>query len=223
MATVVLQWHGLACVALTQKHDVGDVTVITDPFGPEDGIKLPRSIAADIVVLSVPLVKHRPADLVGGQPFVIDHAGEYESKGVSIFGMRVPPAEDGQRGAAAAKQPCTVYRFEMDDLTIVHLGYINRPLTDSESEQFADADVLLLPVGGQGHALDPRDAAAVVTSLEPRVVVPILFQLPGLSRTLDPVERFIKEVGLKPETVEKLKLTKKDLPQEETKLYRLLP
>jgi len=45
--------------------------------------------------------------------------------------------------------------------------------------------------------------------------------LPGMKLKLDAVDKFVKEMGVKPEETDKLKLAKKDLPQEETKLVIL--
>jgi hypothetical protein len=41
----------------------------------------------------------------------------------------------------------------------------------------------------------------------------------GLNFKAEGIEKFIKASGLKPENVDKLKIFKKDLPQDDTKLY----
>ena len=56
-------------------------------------------------------------------------------------------------------------------------------------------------------------AAEIVRQLEPKVVVPMHYQTAALSRELDPVENFLKEMGVKeiePQT--KLSFTKSNLP-----------
>jgi hypothetical protein len=40
------------------------------------------------------------------------------------------------------------------------------------------------------------------------------YQFPEVKADLDPVEKFIKELGVQPRQEEKLKISRKDLPQE---------
>ena len=57
-------------------------------------------------------------------------------------------------------------------------------------------------------------AVEIIGQLEPRIVIPMHYKLPGLKAELDPVEKFIKELGVEPKREEKLKIAKKDLPVE---------
>lgn len=221
MTNLVVEWLGLSCLKVTFKLTVGEVTLLTDPFGPEEGIKLPRGIGADLVLCTQPDGRRQTTEFVAGAPFIIDHPGEYESKGVFVYGFPIGRAE------AAAKErkteSCTIYRIEIDDFSIAHLGPFCRPLSDEDYDRLAEVDILFLPVGDQAYALSAKDAAAVMTRIEPRVVVPTCFRQAGVKRALDPVEKFVKEAGIVPEKVEKLRLAKKDLPLEETKLFILTP
>jgi hypothetical protein len=45
----------------------------------------------------------------------------------------------------------------------------------------------------------------------------------GLKVTADPLEKFLKEMGNKHETVDKLTIKKKDLPEENTKVIVIEP
>ena len=47
------------------------------------------------------------------------------------------------------------------------------------------------------------------------------YKVKGLKVDVDGVDKFVKEMGLKPTNEEKLKISKKDLPQEETELVIL--
>jgi hypothetical protein len=69
--------------------------------------------------------------------------------------------------------------------------------------------------------LEPAQAARIVTTIEPRLVIPLAYESDSDPKA-NPVSAFIKEMGLKPElTDKKLIIKSKDLPQEETKLYIL--
>jgi hypothetical protein len=213
MAGLIVESYGLSCLKITVKHDVGEVTLLTDPLLPDAGIKMPRGITADVVVATTVDPKQQIKNLVGGEPFIIDHPGEFEAKGIFVYGISVPV----KKGA----RPQTVYRIEVGDLRVALLGSLPEIPGEHVLERLSDCDILLLPVGGNGVVLSSHDAVDLLTALEPRVVVPTWFALPGLAVALDPVEKFIKESGLAPENLERLKVAKKDLPQEETKLFVL--
>jgi hypothetical protein len=69
-------------------------------------------------------------------------------------------------------------------------------------------------VGGQ-NALNAAQAAEVISLIEPYIVIPMHYQLPDLTIKLDPVEKFLKEMGLaKADTTDALKLTKTNMPEE---------
>lgn len=87
-------------------------------------------------------------------------------------------------------------------------------------EQFEGTDILLIPVGGN-FTIGAKKAVEVVSQIEPRIVIPMHYKVPGLKIDLDGVEKFIKELGLKPTYEDKLKISKKDLPQEDMELVVL--
>ena len=67
-----------------------------------------------------------------------------------------------------------------------------------------------VPVGGD-EALDAKKASQLVAEIEPRVVIPL-----GGN-----VENFLKEMGSKAQRQDKLKITKKDLPQEGMQIFNI--
>jgi L-ascorbate metabolism protein UlaG (beta-lactamase superfamily) len=220
MANLTIEWYGLGAVKITAKQTVGEVSVLTDPFGAHEGVKMPRAVTADIVIFSDAVEAKECSERVAGSPFVISHPGEYESKGVFVYGFDcggLTSASEKNKNSGRA----TIYRIELDDFTLVFLGGARQALTDQDYDRFSEADILFLPVGDKSLALSAKEAVEVMNRIEPRVVVPIMYKIPGLAKDLDPVDKFVKESGVAPEKVEKLKLAKKDLPEEETKLYIL--
>ena len=82
-------------------------------------------------------------------------------------------------------------------------------LTDEEIDE---VDVLLVPVGGV-YTINAPMAAAVVRQLEPKVVIPMHYKTEALSFELEPVERFLREIGAKDvQPQAKLSITKSNLP-----------
>jgi L-ascorbate metabolism protein UlaG (beta-lactamase superfamily) len=85
-------------------------------------------------------------------------------------------------------------------------------LTVEQVEELGNVDVLLLPVGGVSTIGAPM-AAEVVRQLTPAVVIPMHYKTAALSWELDPVDRFLKEIGVtEANSQPKLSLTKSSLP-----------
>ncbi|MBO0689089.1 MAG: MBL fold metallo-hydrolase, partial [Candidatus Dormibacteraeota bacterium] len=179
-------WYGHGCFRLRGKG----AAVVTDPYPPSLGPKLPR-LEADLVTVSHDHDNHSYVRVVGKDPYLIDGPGEYEVGGVTVLG--VATFHDAQSGAALGRN--TVYLIEVDDVRICHLGDLGHTLDDEALERLGDVDVLLVPVGG-GNALDASHGAEVVRQVEPRFVVPMHYALPVIKRELQPVERFLKEMGI---------------------------
>jgi L-ascorbate metabolism protein UlaG (beta-lactamase superfamily) len=164
--------------------------VVTDPYPPAIGLKLSR-MDADLVTVSHEHENHNYTQVVREGAYEIHGPGEYEVAGVSVIG--VPTFHDAEKGTKHGRN--TVYLIEIDDVRICHLGDLGHKLEDVEAEAVASPDVLLVPVGGR-TAMNAAQAAEVVRQLEPRYVVPMHFAIPGLKLELDPIDRFLKEMGV---------------------------
>lgn len=163
-------------------------TLVTDPFDPSfTGLKFPKHISANIVTISHGHEDHNAAKEIEGSPFVISGPGEYEIKGVGIVG--IPSHHDAEK-----KAPNTVYRIEMDGLSIVHLGDLGRMLSSDEVDELDGVDILMVPVGGT-YTIDAQDAAKVVSEIDPSIIIPMHYGRPGLKFELSPVSLFLKEMG----------------------------
>ncbi len=192
-----IQSLGLSSFKLTTK----DAVVVTDPVGKESGLTPPRG-NADIVILAEPQNPvYSGSQSLSGEPFIIPHPGEYDIKGVTVTGIPVKQ-EAGY---------VTTFLIESEDLKILNLSHIaDFSMKEDELEDLGEIDILILPVGGNS-VLSASSAAKVVNQIEPKIVIPSHYQQAGVHMTLDPVERFIKEMGGKAETVEKLIVKKKDV------------
>ena len=73
--------------------------------------------------------------------------------------------------------------------------------------------MFLVPVGGN-DVLDAKQARALVSSLEPRVVIPMHFFHKDLKQKYDKPDTFLSEMNAKAEPQDKAKIAKKDLPQD---------
>jgi L-ascorbate metabolism protein UlaG (beta-lactamase superfamily) len=207
-----ITYLGHSCFKLQDKVGVDGITVVTDPFDKATGYKVPN-FEADIITVSHNHHDHNNADALRGQPFIIKTAGEYDIKGVMIEG--IDSSHGGDLGANI------IYRIEIDDVSIAHLGDLGKVLDDKQLERLAGVDIVMIPVGGK-YTLDAKQAVEVISQIEPRIVIPMHYKTAeGSIKDIEGVEKFIKELGIQPREEEKLKISKKDLPQEEMELIIL--
>lgn len=210
-----ITWLGQACFKLQDKIGPDGVTLITDPFAAEIGLKVSH-FEADIVTVSHDHYDHNNTGAIRGNPFIINSAGEYEIKGVYIEGVEA--WHDSQQGGERGRN--IVYRIEMEDVSITHLGDLGHILDTKQLEKLEGTDILLIPVGGK-YTINAAKAVEVISQIEPKIVIPMHYKVPGLKVDIEGVDKFIKELGIKPRNEEKLKISKKDLPQEDMELVVL--
>ena len=167
---------GLSCVRLRGR----DVQVVIDPIPPGTAPGLPK-LTPDIVVRTEGVTDFAALRPREGRPQEVSGPGEYELRGVRVFGL--PAGET------------TIMRVEVDDVRVAAVGRLRRKLTEDEIEALGHVDVLLAPVGDV-DACNATEAAKLVADLEPAIVVPVRYAVPGLPGDSEPVDRFAKEMGL---------------------------
>ncbi len=201
-----IDWFGHSCFRLRE----GGVTIVTDPYDKSIGYVMPR-VRADIITVSHDAPGHAAATAIKSDARVLTKPGEYEVKGVFITGIQTWRAASVE---GEVKEENTVFVFEFGDLTVCHLGDLARVLTQAQVEAMPDIDVLMVPVGG-GSALDADKAAEVISLVEPRIMIPMHYKTPYVNLTLDPLSKFLKEMGATEHAPqESLKVTRSDLPEE---------
>ncbi len=212
---MIITFLGHSCFKIQDKIGPDGVTLVTDPFNKETGLKVPN-FEADIITVSHDHKDHNNTDALRGNPFIVSCAGEYDFKNVLIEG--IDSYHDEVKGKDRGSN--IMYRIEIDDISVAHLGDLGTILDNAQLEKLVGTDVLLIPVGGK-YTLDAKKAVEVISQIEPRIVIPMHYKTDGLKYDLDSIDKFIKEIGLTPVYEEKLKISKKDLPQEDMELVIL--
>lgn len=208
-----IYWGGQALFRLKGKN----ATVAIDPYSPEfTGLKLPKDLSADVVLISHGHEDHSNASAVtpglsGAAAMVFKEPGEYEVAGVVITG--VESFHDNSQGSQRGKN--IIFHIMMDGLNIVHLGDLGQTeLTEAQLNQIGEVDILLAPVGSV-YTIDGKGAASIAAALEPKIIVPMHYKIEGLKFELDGVEGFLKEMGAENALAQpKLSITKEKLPEE---------
>jgi len=215
---MIINWYGHSCFKITNQG--GHLIVLTDPFDKKIGLNPPRC-SADITTVSHQHNDHNNVKAItgmeGNQPFIIDSAGEYEIKGVSIVGCR--SFHDKEK-----KEQNIIYVMEIDKIRICHLGDFGQDkLEDKQIEKIGNIDILMIPVGGN-FTIGAKRAVKIVNQIEPRIIIPMHYNLPGVKIKLNDVKDFLKEMGLNGiEAVDKLTIKKKDLIEKETEVVLMKP
>ncbi len=106
-----------------------------------------------------------------GDARIISRPGEYEVSGILIRAIRTSRASADD----ASNLGGMAYTVSIDGVDICHLGHLSRVLTTAEVSELGEADVVLLPVGGE-ETLAPNLAAQVATQLGPKIIIPMLWQ-----------------------------------------------
>lgn len=204
-----LTWYGLSCFRITERKYA---TVVTDPFGSKVGLPSLK-LKADIVTVSHKSEGHGKTAVVSGQSHILTGAGEYEIGGVFVTATS-SIAKDGTKNV--------IYLFDYDGLTVAHFGDMDAVPTRSQIEALGEVNILLVPVGG-GKSLNASQAAELVSMLEPNIVVPMHYHTEGLKIKLEPIDRFLKEMGVTDPRIEtQLKVSSSKL-SEETEIVLLKP
>ena len=223
---MTIKWFGQSFFKIETKNAKGeDIILVFDPFGKNAGLKMPSKFGADLILVTHDHEDHNNTELIKGtslspEPFLISGPGEYEVKGVMIYGLA--SYHDNKNGAEQGEN--TIYVIESEGIWLAHLGDLGqKELNEEQLQILQNIDILLIPVGGT-YTLNAAEAQEIISEIEPRVIIPMHYALPDLKFKLDGVEKFIKGSSLKPEEVEeKVRLVKKDLPQEDTKLIIIKP
>ena len=178
-------WLGHACFRLRSD----DLVVITDPYPSSVGLR-PDSRPATVVTVSNTHPNHNNRVEVSGSPKVFDSPGEYEYSGVAARGV-MTSLKEGQ----PQQERNVAYSIVMDNVNVCHLGDISTPLTTRQVEELQPVDVLLAPAGG-GCTLELERVLQIMQDLDPKIVIPMHYQTPGVTEPLGNLDAFLQLMGV---------------------------
>lgn len=178
-----------------QTKNTTDATLLwySNPLQEKGG----RIKSADIVLCSSQLDASKSNE---NSVLTIDHPGEYEIKGVFIVGLE-----------SQHHNPSSIIMFAIDleGIRILLIpGTISDTLTQEHLSTIGSVDMVIIAAESQSSPI----LADIVKQIEPRVV--LIAESPSS-------QAIVKKIGLPSERISKLKLTKKELPQEHTNCYLL--
>jgi L-ascorbate metabolism protein UlaG (beta-lactamase superfamily) len=190
-----VEWYGQSAFRLSG----ADTTVFIDPFGDAAplaarGIEFRyppiEGVEADVLLVTHEHFDHNGVDTVGGSPAVLrSTAGRLESP----LGEVVAVASEHDPEAGTARGPNTIFRFELDGLSICHFGDFGQSaLRDAQAKAIGSVDLLFVPVGA-GPTIGPEQAATTARRLEARWIVPMHYRTERVN-FLEPVDPFLERM-----------------------------
>jgi L-ascorbate metabolism protein UlaG (beta-lactamase superfamily) len=187
-------------------------SVVTDPFNIQyTGLPFAK-VTADIITVSHEHKDHNAVENVEGEPVVVRGPGEYEIKGVRIYGYK--SFHDNTNGSERGVN--TLYLIVMEGIRILHCGDLGHTMSEDLLGEIGDVDVLLIPTGGT-YTVSAKEASTIVKKVEPLIVVPMHYKVSGNAEkyaNLQDLDAFVKEIDKEPNRVEKLVLTRETTPTE---------
>ena len=208
--------YGHSCFRILER---GFATVVTDPLCSAVAGYNPLKLKAEIVTVSCNDLGHNNLSAVRVGAFEITGPGEYERGSVFITVIQTTPHSPDSKTLRN-----TLYVLDYGKLTVLHLGKISSVPSQSLIESLGNINIALVPVG-EGGALNASKAAEVISMLEPNIVIPMHYETPHSKLGLDPLSKFLKEMGITTlETMETYKVASNTaFPEEETHVIALDP
>lgn len=170
------------------KIQSGNTTALVDPTNQ-------RSLRGAALILSTIKPSGIFPEKDPGEYFLVDHAGEYEVRGIHVQGWSVGNEKDVEK---------TIYRMEFDEISVIILGHLTKDIPAELLEHLEDGDVLIAPAGGKPW-IPQQEVAKLIRQLEPALIIPSLY----VEKELPAFLKELKETNAASE--EKLVIKKKDL------------
>jgi len=206
---MTITWFGHSCFRIEMKEG----SVLVDPFSKDIGLKPPK-IKDNLVLVSHHHYDHDNTTDANPEAFIIDGPGEYEKQGISVRGVQ----SFHDKSSGKERGPNTIYVIKGEEMTVCHMGdFGQEKFEEHQLEEIGDVDILMIPVGGV-YTIDYKEAVNVIGQIEPKIIIPMHYKTEGRMTEIAGPDKFLKEIGLKPEKVDKFKIAKKNLPVEEMKL-----
>ena len=159
----------------------GGVTVMADPYRNQAGrywfSRLFPGVHCDLGLISHAHFDHAAADRLPELASVLRMPGEFEVGDTRIRGVR-----DLHSGASRLRDfPNVMYRLEVDGVSYLHIGDNRADWPDEVARAVGDIDVLMVTVDDSDHLLTYDEVDSLVLRLDPRVVIPMHYFIPGIS------------------------------------------
>ena len=181
---MIIKWLGHATFLITTETGI---RIITDPYLTNERLNYGEiNESADIVTVSHTHGDHSNVAAVGGSPVVVRAATE--TKGIRFESISTyhDDSAGSQRGSNI------IFCFEVDGVTVCHLGDLGHQLGGEEIARLGKVDILLIPVGGS-YTIDAAVATEVYSKIKPRIIIPMHYKNEKCHFPIAGVDEFLRD------------------------------
>ena len=133
-------------------------------------------VECDLGLITHAHFDHDAAERLQEGTSLIRMPGEFSNQDMNIKGVL-----DLHSGASRLRDfPNVMFRLETGGISFLHLGDNRADWPAAVSRSIGEIDVLLVTVDDSNHLLTYEDVDSLVQRLEPKVVIPMHYQIPGL-------------------------------------------
>ncbi|MCY3691794.1 MAG: MBL fold metallo-hydrolase [Chloroflexota bacterium] len=156
------------------------VTVIADPYrNAADRYWFTRlfpQVRYDLGLITHAHFDHDAVDRLPEAASVLRMPGDFAAGDIRIRGVR-----DLHSGASRLRDfPNVMFRLESNGVRFLHIGDNRVEWPADVAQAVGDVDVLLVTVDDSSHLLTYEQVDSLVERLQPRVVIPMHYAIPGL-------------------------------------------
>ena len=173
----------------------GGVTVMADPYRNQAGrywfTRLFPEVSCDLGLISHAHFDHDAADRLPEAASILRMPGEFTASDLHIRGIG-----DFHSGPSRLRDfPNVMFRLEVNGVSFLHIGDNRADWPPEVARAVGGVDVLMVTVDDSIHLLTYEEVDGLVSRLEPRVVVPMHYAIPGITSAeceLLPPERWLE-------------------------------
>ena len=163
--------------------------VLTDPYRNIAGRywfqRLFPDVECDLGLITHAHFDHDAAERLPEGASLIRMPGDFSNRDMNVRGVL-----DLHSGASRLRDfPNVMFRLETGGVSFLHLGDNRADWPTDVAHAIGKVDVLLVTVDDSNHLLNYDEVDSLIARLEPRVVIPMHYQIPGL---------MADDTGLKP-------------------------
>lgn len=200
-----LEWIGHACFQMTA---MDGTVVITDPYDASVGIDM-IPLKADLITMSHEHHDHNETSMIVGEP-VIARGPELAAVS-SVTSRAIDSYHDDAQGEKRGRN--YIRLFDIDGLKVVHMGDQGCMPREDVIEAIADADVMMIPVGGT-YTVDAQGAKEIIEAARPKCVVPMHVKTKRCPYPIAPVTQFLSLMGMEDASAyDMIEITEDHVPQ----------
>ena len=157
------------------------VTVMADPYRNQADrywfSRLFPQVQCDLGLISHAHFDHDAADRLPEAASVLRTPGDFSTEDLRIRGVR-----DLHSGSSRLRDfPNVMFRLEVDGVSYLHIGDNRADWPDDVARAVGDVDVLMVTVDDSVHLLSYDEVDGLVRQLEPSVVIPMHYAIPGIT------------------------------------------